>query len=75
MSFVLDIYDRLCDRGMAAGGICAFPLTQQTIADVVGLTQVHVSRIFSALRAGDILWIEDRTLHIPDLERARRLLD
>jgi CRP/FNR family transcriptional regulator len=49
-----------------------FPLRQQHIADAVGLTSVHVSRIFSLFRDRRIVTLSDGVLQVfnlPELER------
>jgi len=48
------------------------PLRQQHIADAVGLTPVHVSRVLSTFRERGIAWFSDGVLEIldfPELER------
>ena len=74
LKFILDLYDRLDRLGLAAGGVCEFPLRQKTIAEAVGLTDVHVNRIMSSLRSRKVLWVEDRMLYVPDAEQARKLV-
>lgn len=74
LKFILDIYDRLVKLGLAKDGICEFPLRQKTIADAVGLTEVHVNRVMSSLRSQNLLWIDKRMPHMPDVEGVRRLL-
>ena len=75
VSLLLDIYCRLQTRGLAEDGQCEFPLSQQTVAEATGLTQVHVSRVMKTLRERELLWIDRHVLHIPDAERVRSLLD
>jgi CRP-like cAMP-binding protein len=43
-----------------------FPITQEHVADVTGLTPVHVNRVFQSLRADDLLATGDRTLVVKD---------
>ena len=74
LKLILDIYGRLVKLDLAKDGICEFPLRQKTIADAVGLTEVHVNRVMSSLRSQNLLWIEKRMLHMPDVGRVRRLL-
>ena len=74
VKFILDLYDRLEHLGFAAEGVCEFPLRQKTIAEAVGLTDVHVNRIMSSLRSRKVLWVEGRTLHVPSAEQARKLV-
>jgi len=74
LKFILDLYDRLERLGLANGGVCEFPLRQKTIAEAVGLTDVHVNRIMSSLRSRKVLWVEDRMLYVPNAEQARKLV-
>lgn len=49
-----------------------FPLRQQHIADAVGLTPVHVSRVFGQFRERGVLTISEGVLtvfDVPELER------
>ena len=54
---LLELSERLERAGLAAGGRYPLPLTQEMIADVLGLTSVHVNRMLQALRReGAIDW-------------------
>ncbi|REC95734.1 Crp/Fnr family transcriptional regulator [Kushneria indalinina] len=44
------------------------PLSQQVLADVLGLSAVHVSRTFSELREEGLLYRERNRINIPDLK-------
>lgn len=50
-----------------------FPLTQEQIADAVGLTGVHVNRTMQQLRAEGVIVTRGRTMLIPDVARLRRI--
>jgi CRP-like cAMP-binding protein len=50
----------------------AFPLTQEQIADVLGLTTVHVNRTMQQLRADDLIATANRTMTIPDVDKLRQ---
>lgn len=45
------------------------PLTQQDLADTMGLTPIHVNRILQQLRAEGLVELNHRKLRIPDIER------
>ena len=47
------------------------PLTQEQLADVLGLTAVHVNRTMQQLRAERLIVTTGRTIAIPDIERLR----
>ncbi len=44
------------------------PLSQQVLADVLGLSAVHISRTFSELREEGLLYRERNRIEIPDLK-------
>lgn len=50
----------------------AFPLTQEQVADVLGLTPVHVNRILQRLRHDGLAQVANRTLTVPDVAALRR---
>jgi CRP/FNR family transcriptional regulator, anaerobic regulatory protein len=52
---LLSLRARLTQRGLVDGETFPFPLRQQHIADALGLTPVHVSRVFSELRAARLI--------------------
>lgn len=65
-------------RRIAAGNVIRdesypFPLRQQHVADAVGLTAVHVSRVFSLFRERGILTISDGVLKVMDRQRLEQL--
>lgn len=47
---LLELYERLSLSGLATDGRFAFPLTQETVADALGLTPVHLSRTLQIAR-------------------------
>jgi CRP-like cAMP-binding protein len=67
--FMVEIYDRLRQRGMADAMSCPFPLRRADLADAVGLSKVHVLRALRALRAQAMMEINGRNLVIPEVER------
>lgn len=50
-----------------------FPLRQQHIADAVGLTPVHVSRVFGLLRGRGILSVAEGVLNVADMGELEQL--
>lgn len=54
-------------KGSVQGGSCEFPVTQALMADITGLSAVHVSRTVQALREEGLVRLGERTLAIPDL--------
>jgi CRP/FNR family transcriptional regulator, anaerobic regulatory protein len=68
---VFDIYERLRRNGLNSGLTFNLPLTQEQIADHLGLTLVHVNRTLRRLREERIVLIERQTVIILDLDRLR----
>ncbi|HET6234712.1 MAG TPA: Crp/Fnr family transcriptional regulator [Acetobacteraceae bacterium] len=67
--FIVEIYDRLGQRGMTNGVACPFPLRRTDIADAVGLSRVHVMRALRELRAQGLMDLRGRDLIIPSVAR------
>ena len=62
----LELLERLRMAGLESGNSFALPLTQEMIADALGLTSVHVNRMLQqARRDGDVLWERGRVT-LPD---------
>lgn len=63
---MLELHERLSMSELTYGSSFDLPITQETLADALGLTAVHVNRMLQAARrAGDLLW-SSRSLTIPD---------
>lgn len=67
----LEVYERMRRAGFAYGQQCAFNLTQTEIADLTGLTSVHVNRTIQAMRARGHVVLDGRWLRIPDPDLLR----
>jgi CRP/FNR family transcriptional regulator, anaerobic regulatory protein len=65
---VLDLYERLTEKKLTDGAAIPFPLRQQSIADALGLTQVHVSRVMRSLKENDVIRVQGGVLTILDME-------
>lgn len=63
---IRDVYDRMDRAGMSYSLQCAMPLTQTDIADLAGLTPVHVNRTLQVLRAKKLIELERGWLRILD---------
>lgn len=70
---ILQLMDRLEARGLVHDQSFEFPLRQLQIADAVGLTPVHVSRVMSLLRNSGLIATQNGILHILDLPKLRRI--
>lgn len=73
-AFLLDLHDRLRRRELIARPTFNLPLTQEQIADHLGLTMVHVNRILRQLREERIALIDRHVVMIMDIERLREIV-
>jgi len=64
-----ELYLRLDAAGLAAGTSCEMPITQTDLADLTGITPVHVNRTLQDLRARGLITLKGRVLDIPDFAR------
>ena len=70
---ILQLMERLQERGLVHDQCFEFPVRQQHIADTVGLTSVHVSRVMGAFRKGGIIEAGENVLKIRKLDELRRI--
>lgn len=70
---ILDLMRRLSVLGMVHGTSFEFPLRQEHIADIVGLTPVHVSRVITMFRKAKMIEIEQRVLTVLDVGELERI--
>ena len=55
------------EMSLREGDTCIpFPITQEDIADSLGLTSIHVNRVFQSLRKQGLIECKNRCLWIPD---------
>jgi CRP-like cAMP-binding protein len=64
-----EIVARLTQAGLFDGHSGALPLTQEHLADALGLTPVHVNRVLRGLREEGMATFRDRRLQIHDWKR------
>jgi CRP-like cAMP-binding protein len=64
-----EIFVRSRAAGRANGDSCDFPVTQEMLADALGLTSVHVNRTLQLLRETGIVDHKAGRLYVHDLER------
>lgn len=57
---------RLANRGMASGEPMDFPLRQKHVANALGLTPAHVSKVLGLFKRDGLIEISDRSLRIID---------
>lgn len=69
--FLCETFVRLEALGMTQGHSCDFPIVQNDLADITGLTSVHVNRTLQELRRSGLIVLGNRRLTIPDLDRLK----
>lgn len=69
--FLCETFVRLQAMGMTQGDSCDFPIVQNDLADITGLTSVHVNRTLQELRRSGLIVLNNRRLTIPDLQRLK----
>ncbi|HEX6374282.1 MAG TPA: Crp/Fnr family transcriptional regulator [Allosphingosinicella sp.] len=69
---ICELYVRLRSVGLVADHRFALPLTQEEIADALGLTPVHVNRVLQRLRAESFISFRHGLLTIHDYGRLER---
>lgn len=63
---MLELHERLDVVGMVKAGSFEVPLTQEVLADALGLTSVHINRMLQLMRReGDLNWKQGRVT-LPD---------
>jgi CRP/FNR family transcriptional regulator len=70
---ILSLRERLDRRGLVHGATFEFPLRQHHIADAMGLTPVHVSKILSEFRRSGLIELNDRSLTLLDPVRLEHI--
>jgi CRP-like cAMP-binding protein len=70
-----EVHLRLQVMGLAKGTSFKLPLTQEVIADTMGLSVVHVNRMLVQLREQGLIEIEGRSIDLLDIERIRAMCD
>lgn len=71
---ILELQDRLAVVDPAAAVRFRLPLTQELLADALGLTAVHVNRTIQALRRDGLLAWQNGTISFPDRSRLEKLV-
>ena len=73
-ALILSIHDRLRRRGLTNTLSFNLPLTQEQIADHLGLTLVHVNRTLRRMREEGLLAVDRQVVMIRDLDGLRELV-
>src|SRR5262249_12122589 len=72
---LLELFVRLNTSRRSSEITLAIPLTQELIADALGLTAVHVNRTLRALRRDKLIAVDGRSITIVDFEALSLLSD
>ncbi len=70
---LFELFERMRHAGLAYGQQCALPLTQMDIADLTGLTPVHVNRTLQTMRSRGLIELQSKWLRIPDVRALREV--
>ena len=62
---------RVDNVGLVKGEQFDLPLTQDEIADALGITPVHMNRVIVRLRNEDLIIFRNQQLTIPNIERLK----
>ena len=73
--FCCEMLLRLQVVGYAESHSCEMPFTQEKLADILGITNVHVNRVLKELREMNLLQFKDRRLTVPDVAKLRSHCD
>jgi CRP-like cAMP-binding protein len=73
--FLLELLTRLQNVGLAEEQSYKIPLTQELIADALGLSIPHVNRVLRRLREDGLVVVEDQRVTIKDVDSLSELAD
>lgn len=65
--FFCEIHHRMAMIGAVTDGGYALPMTQEELADTLGITPVHALRVLQSLRQNDLVQFQEGRITIPDL--------
>jgi CRP-like cAMP-binding protein len=72
---VLELRQRLAAVGLAKGDTIALPLTQETLADALGLSIVHLNRTLQQLRRDGLIALKGGVLRLLAPDRLAEIAD
>ncbi|MBV8801194.1 MAG: Crp/Fnr family transcriptional regulator [Alphaproteobacteria bacterium] len=73
--FILEIHYRLRVVGLASENWLPLPLTQEIIADALGLSIVHLNRTLQQLRRDGLVEVKGGTARLLDVSQLRNIAD
>lgn len=71
--FLVDLVRRLKQRGIKIDDVISIPLNREDIADAIGITPVHLSRVIVELHNDNIMECRHSKLKVNNLEELQRL--
>jgi CRP-like cAMP-binding protein len=72
---LVELYHRLELTGNAAEGRFTLPLTQDHLADLLGLTSIHINRVLRRLKRDNLISVEGRVIALLSPERLHCIAD
>lgn len=72
---LVELYHRLALTGNAAERHFTLPLTQDHLADLLGLTSIHINRVLRRLKRDNLISVEGRVIRLLDLQRLQCVAD
>lgn len=66
---LLDLFRRGCQRGLTENGRLPFPVTQQHLADALGMSLVHTNKTLRRLQELGVIRLRSRDFHLLDEPR------
>jgi CRP-like cAMP-binding protein len=69
---ICELHTRMRNVGLVDEGRFELPLTQEVLADALGLTPVHVNRVLQRLRSETLITLKGRNLEILDPDGLKR---
>ena len=73
--FLLELLTRLQSIGLADEQSFKIPLTQELLADALGLSIPHVNRVLRRLREDQLVVVEDQRVTVKDMDALAELAD
>ncbi|RYG37765.1 MAG: Crp/Fnr family transcriptional regulator [Burkholderiales bacterium] len=67
--FLIEVHARLSDVGLVKNGSFDLPLTQRVLAEMLGLSGVHLNRITRAMKRDHLVDFPRGCVHVPDAEK------
>lgn len=74
-SLFVELYRRCATVGLATGEEIPFPLTQECLGDLLGLSMVHVNRTLQLFRREGLIELRHGRLKLPDLSGLTAVAD